>query len=210
MATASLNNAANEKADNLLSTLETEILRVLRLLGSLKITCVMFALGVLILFVGTLAQDEATLPDVKRDYFNSWIAWVPFDVFVPITIWPKHSRLLGGFPMPGGALIGLTLLVNLVAAKMTRFKMTARGGRFFAGLGLTALGFGLIAMIVFGAHLEDGLQGEPWFKAKYGYDPIWYGCLTAVWAGFIGALAGAVLNPPKLWILRTQIGRAHV
>ncbi len=40
-------------------------------MGSLKITVTMFALGMIILLFGTLAQDEETLVDVKNHYFNS-------------------------------------------------------------------------------------------------------------------------------------------
>ncbi len=104
--------------------------KVLTLLGSLHITVWGFALSILILFVGTLAQDEETIVDVKRDYFNSIVAYVPFDVLKPVTIWPESdfARWPGGMIMPGGALIGLVLLVNLIAAKLTRFHMTAKGG----------------------------------------------------------------------------------
>ena len=119
-----------------------------RAMGSLKITVTMFALGTLILFVGTLAQDEETIVDVKKAYFNSWVATVPFDVFQPQTIWPHKDALPYAFAIPGGASIGLILLVNLIAAKLTRFKMNAKGGRFVAGVVCTIIGFALVALIV--------------------------------------------------------------
>lgn len=178
MATASYPDSSLPKAaDAAVSDIQSAIWTVLKYAGSLKITCAMFLLGVVILFVGTLAQDEETIVDVKKEYFNSWIAVVPFDVFVPQTIWNHADKVPGRFAMPGGAMIGLILLINLVAAKMTRFHMTARGGRFAAGMALTTLGFVLVALIVFGAHLGDGLQGEPPFS----YDSIWYGCLATLW-----------------------------
>ena len=89
---------------------------VLRAIGSLKITVAMFAMGTLILFVGTLAQDEETIVDVKKAYFNSWVATVPFDVFMPQTIWPHKEQLPYAFAIPGGASVGLILLINLIAA----------------------------------------------------------------------------------------------
>ena len=41
----------------------------LRALGSLKITVIMFLAATFLLFVGTLAQDEKSLPEVKAEYF---------------------------------------------------------------------------------------------------------------------------------------------
>ncbi|MFM8264000.1 MAG: cytochrome C biogenesis protein, partial [Pirellula sp.] len=186
--------------------IENVIWTALKYAGSLKITCAMFFLGVVILFVGTLAQDEDTIVDVKKDYFNSWVAYVPLDVFKPQTIWPhdQEQRIAGGFVIPGGALIGLILLINLVAAKMTRFQMTARGSRLAAGMILTLIGFVLIALIVFGAHLEDGLQGEPPFS----YDEIWMGCVASIVLSAMGLGTWAIAFPPKqsivlitLWVL---------
>ena len=123
MATAPLQDGLFPRSSESSSSVENAIWTLLKYAGSLKITCAMFFLGVVILFVGTLAQDEDTIVDVKKDYFNSWVAYVPLDVFKPQTIWPHtdQERLAGGFVIPGGALIGLILLVNLVAAKMTRF-----------------------------------------------------------------------------------------
>ena len=80
----------------------------LRAMGSLKITVVMFLAGIFLLFVGTLAQDEKNLPEVKQEYFNSWVAHVPFSDFFPVTIFGP-STLTGWFPFPGGATIGAVL-----------------------------------------------------------------------------------------------------
>lgn len=200
MATAPLQDGLFPKSTASSRPLENAIWTALKYAGSLKITCAMFFLGVVILFVGTLAQDEETIVDVKKDYFNSWVAYVPLDVFKPQTIWPHspENALPGGFVMPGGAMIGLILLVNLVAAKMTRFHMTARGSRFVLGMILTLIGFVLVALIVFGAHLGDGLQGEPPFS----YDQIWMGCLLSLWGLSIGLGVWRFAYPPKQSILR--------
>ncbi|MEI8210946.1 MAG: cytochrome c biogenesis protein CcsA [Planctomycetota bacterium] len=196
MATSSLPYSSESRSE--VSQLQAAVWSVLKLAGSLKITCVMFALGVLILFVGTLAQDESTIVDVKKEYFNSWLAIVPFDIFKPQTIWPHETPIPYAFAMPGGATIGLILLINLVAAKMTRFQMSARGGRFAAGMALTAIGFALVTLIVFGAHLGDGLQGEPPFS----YDALWYGTLASLWLLIGGLAVWGVKWPPKHTLLQ--------
>ena len=170
-------------------------------MGSLKITVAMFALGTLILFVGTLAQDEETIVDVKKQYFNSWVASVPFDVFIPQTIWPHKDPLPYAFAIPGGAAIGLILLINLIAAKLTRFAMNAKGGRFIAGLAFTIVGFALVGLIVVSAHLGDGLQGEPPFS----YDWLWTGVKVSVWSLAIGALVWGTAWMPKTRVVRWSV-----
>lgn len=172
--------------------------QLLKLAGSLKITVSMFFLGTLILFVGTLAQDEETIVDVKKAYFNSWIATVPLDVFVPQTIWPHEKQIPFAFAIPGGALVGLVLLINLVAAKLTRFSMIAKGQRFAVGLSLTLIGFGLIAIIVLGAHMGDGLQGEPPFP----YAWIWSGLRLSLFLSAILAFLWSVLWTPRTTVVR--------
>jgi ABC-type transport system involved in cytochrome c biogenesis permease subunit len=137
-------------------------------LGSLKITVVMFLAAVFLLFVGTLAQDEMNLPEVKAEYFNSWLARVPFSDFFPVTVF-GDSRLTGWFPFPGGATIGLVMLLNLVAAKVTRFHVAARGQRLAWGTAIALLGGVLTLLVVLTGHRTDGLQGRP----PIAYDMVW-------------------------------------
>ncbi len=164
--------------------IDSAVWSILRVLGSLRITVWGFALAIVILFVGTLAQDEETIVDVKRDYFNSWFAKVPLDVLKPVTIWPANefSRWPGTIILPGGALIGLALLINLIAAKLTRFHMTAKGGKFVAGLAFCLVGATITAVVILGAHAEDGLQGEPPFE----YETLWQICRWTLFASTIG------------------------
>ncbi len=142
--------------------------QLLRAAGSLKITVAMFLAAVFLLLVGTLAQDEKNLPEVKAEYFNSWVAKVPLSDFFPVTVFGESS-LTGWFPFPGGATIGLVLLVNLVAAKVTRFHVAARGQRLVWGTVIAVLGGLLTLGVILGGHRADGLQGKPPFD----YDVVW-------------------------------------
>ncbi len=143
--------------------------QAMRILGSLKITVAMFLLGILILFFGTLAQDENNLAEVKRLYFNSWIAVIPIDVLFPITIFPHTDPYPGKFPMPGGALIGLIMMINLVTAKMTRFAVSAKGKKLYLGSAITAAGAVIVTLVIIAGHAAEGLQGEP----PISYDSLW-------------------------------------
>ncbi|MEM8733691.1 MAG: cytochrome c biogenesis protein ResB, partial [Planctomycetota bacterium] len=172
-------------------------LAILRGLGSLKITVTMFALGIFIVLFGTLAQDELDLTAVKREYFTCWIARVPLDVMFPVTLVPHEAPYFGGlgFYFPGGATIGLILLVNLIAAKVTRFKIQSKGTRFLSGLILSLFGAALVVAVIIGGHAANGLQGRP----PIAYDTLWGmlkgGCVAITLVGIGYTIMGAM---PKL------------
>jgi len=95
--------------------------RLLAPLASLKLTVVLISLAMLLIYAGTWAQIDLGIWQVQKGYFHSLFAWVPFQIFLP-----RHWAVPGGFPMPGGYLIGVLLLANLLAAHILRFKCTRR------------------------------------------------------------------------------------
>ncbi|EMI41419.1 cytochrome c biogenesis protein [Rhodopirellula sp. SWK7] len=152
-------------------------------IGSLKMTVVLFALSIVLVLVGTLAQDEMNMQEVKERYFLSWIAPLHIDDFFPQAFYRHDTPIPGVIPFTGGALIGFLLMVNLIAAKITRFRLQAKGGRLAAGLAFLALGIGIAGVVVFLGHNDDGLQGTP---------PEWLG-YERLWALIIATLAvGAI------------------
>lgn len=156
---------------------------VLAALGSLKMTVVLFALSLILVLVGTLAQDELNMQEVKQRYFLTWVAALHIDDFFPQAFYRHDTTIPGILPFPGGALIGLLLMVNLLAAKITRFRVQASGGRLAAGLAFLAIGMGIAAAVVFLGHNDDGLQGTP---------PQWLG-YERLWALILGMLAIAAV-----------------
>ena len=145
---------------------------MLSAVASLKVTVVLFACSVFLVWVGTLAQVELNMWDVMQRYFRSFIAWIPFKVFFPQTFFPDwewaHS-LKGTFPFPGGFTIGTALMANLVAAHLARFRPQAKGSTLVAGALVSALGVILTAIIVMWANNANGLQGTPLLS----WDAIW-------------------------------------
>jgi hypothetical protein len=105
--------------------------RVLRVLASLQLTVALFALAMLLVFFGTLAQVDKGIWTVVDEYFRSWYVWVPFQLIATFG-WkffefPGPGAHWGGsFPLPGGWLLGGVMLVNLLAAHLTRFKLSWR------------------------------------------------------------------------------------
>jgi ABC-type transport system involved in cytochrome c biogenesis permease subunit len=145
-------------------------------LGSLKLTVALFALSLVTVLVGTLAQDEMNMLEVKQRYFMSWIAPLHIDDFFPQAFVPHDQPYWGVIPFPGGALIGLMLMINLFAAKTTRFKTHANGGKLIAGLLLIAAGVGVAAAVIMAGHSNDGLQGTP----PISYQRLWAACMAGL------------------------------
>ncbi|MBU6309750.1 MAG: cytochrome c biogenesis protein CcsA [Planctomycetes bacterium] len=180
--------------------------RLLRAAGSLKITVVMFLAATFLLLVGTLAQDEKNLPQVKAEYFNSWLARVPFSDFLPVTVFGE-THVPGWFPFPGGATIGLVLLLNLIAAKVTRFHVAAHGKRLLWGTIVSLLGGLLTAGVILTGHRTDGLQGRP----PVDYDTVWQmvqmgGAVLAGGLGTAAWLARRRLVAGTLWAAALAVG----
>jgi ABC-type transport system involved in cytochrome c biogenesis permease subunit len=180
--------------------------QLLRAAGSLKITVVMFLAATFLLLVGTLAQDEKNLPEVKAEYFNSWLARVPFADFLPVTVFGE-THVPGWFPFPGGATIGLVLLANLIAAKATRFHVAAHGKRLAWGTIVSLLGGLLTAGVILTGHRTDGLQGRP----PVDYDTVWRmvqlgGAVLAGGLGTAAWLANRRLVAGTLWTATVAVG----
>ena len=103
----------------------------LRVLSSLRLTVVCLGLGMLLVFLGTLAQVHLGIHAVQARYFQSLVIfWSPPGVGWKIPI------------LPGGYLLGSVLLVNLIAAHAVRFQLTKKK------LGIILLHFGVILLLI--------------------------------------------------------------
>ena len=106
--------------------------RLLSILTSLRLTVVLLALALGLVFIGTIAQVRLGLYIVQEQYFSNYFVW-----------WgPQGSNFK--FPVfPGGYLIGGLLLINLIAAHIKRFELSKKKFGIFlvhAGLILLLLG----------------------------------------------------------------------
>ena len=104
--------------------------RVIKFLSSLKLTVVLLALGLVLVFVGTLAQVHEGLYNAQARFFKSWI------VIGATLFGTKMPWLI----LPGGYAIGSALFVSLVTAHFTRFHWSwRRSGIFMTHLGVILL-----------------------------------------------------------------------
>src|SRR6185295_3773170 len=133
--------------------------QVLDALGSLKLTVVLLGLSIFLVFAGTLAQVEKGIWTVMDQYFRCFVAWIELKVFfssssnIPSSVTWFGWKIPLAFPFPGGRLLGVALLVNLLVSHGQRIKLQARGPRLFIGFATLAVGL-LITWVVI-THVFD-------------------------------------------------------
>jgi len=175
---------------------------ILHVLGSLKLTVALFACALVLVFAGTLAQHHLNMLEVKQRYFTSWVALMHFEDLVPYAFVPHENPLRGMFPIPGGALVGALLMINLLAAKITRFHLQATGNRLIAGIAVVLLGVATTYFIVSSGQSSEGLQGQP----PITYDQLWriiLGFMAAAWVGIVGLAVSSQSRAMKIVYLAT-------
>ena len=77
-----------------------------KFIASLKFTVVLFALAIILILAGTLAQVSMDLSAVLKQYFRCWIAHIELQVFFPPSFFSRQPEVPGVLWFPGGKLIG--------------------------------------------------------------------------------------------------------
>ncbi len=98
---------------------------------SLKLTVVLLAFAIVLVFVGTIAQADEGLYGAQAHYFKQWLV-------IGAHMFGHKIPLL----LPGGYLLGTLLLVNLVASHIYRFEFTRKK------LGIQLAHAGVIVLLV--------------------------------------------------------------
>ncbi len=124
--------------------------RLIKFFSSLRLTVACLALGMLLVFAGTFAQVELGLYKAQNDFFRSFfIYWTPAGSSWRIPVFP------------GGYLIGGVLLINLVSAHFSRFKLSRDK------VGIWMVHAGLILLLL-GQLLTDLLSVESTMHLREG------------------------------------------
>src|SRR3954471_1436219 len=92
-----------------------KIVRWVKALTSLKLTVLCLACAMILVFLGTLDQVNIGVYEAENRYFKSF--------FLYFTL-PGGTLKVPWFP--GGYLVGGLLLLNLIAAHLTRFRFSWR------------------------------------------------------------------------------------
>ncbi len=109
--------------------------KVLAPIASLKITVTLFAMSLVIVFFGTLAQTSVGLWTVVDQYFYSSFVKIELrhlDVFLQtfsLNFWPISKKNEDSFPFLGGYSIGWMMMINLCAAHTLQLINLVQGVR---------------------------------------------------------------------------------
>jgi hypothetical protein len=116
--------------------------RLIKIFTSLRLTVILLAFAIVLVFVGTLAQVDEGLYNAQARYFRQWLIF-GLDLFgwkIPLIL-------------PGGYLIGTMLLLNLVSAHIYRFQLSVKK----IGIQLTHAG---VILLLVGQLVTDMLARE--------------------------------------------------
>lgn len=105
--------------------------KIVEFFTSLKLTVVLLAFAIVLVFIGTVAQADEGLYGAQAHYFKQWLV--------------LGAHMFGHkFPLilPGGYLIGTLLLVNLVATHIYHFEFSKKK------LGIQLAHAGIIVLLV--------------------------------------------------------------
>jgi hypothetical protein len=126
-----------------------------KILCSLRLTVTLLAFGILLVFVGTVAQANEGLYQAQERYFKQWfVSGISmFGYKIPIGL-------------PAGYLIGTLLLINLTAAHIKRFQFTTKK----LGIHLTHLG---VILLLVGQLATDLFSRETQLRFAEGETKSW-------------------------------------
>lgn len=124
--------------------------RLYNFFSSVKLAVVLLAMGLILVFWGTLAQVKLGLYQAQNEFFRSlFIYWKPEGSGLRIPIFP------------GGYLVGGLLLINLFAAHLRYYKSGMRK------LGIAMIHLGVVLLLL-GQFATDMLSVESYMKIREG------------------------------------------
>ncbi len=116
--------------------------KIVSFFTSLRLTVVLLMFAIVLVFVGTVAQVDEGLYNAQARYFRQWLIF-------GIDLFGRKIPLI----LPGGYLIGTLLLLNLLAAHIYRFQLSAKK------IGIQLAHAGVILLLV-GQLVTDMLARE--------------------------------------------------
>jgi len=139
--------------------------RIIKFFTSLRLTVVLLAFAIVLVWVGTVAQADEGLYQAQTRYFKQWIV-------IGATLFGHKVPLI----LPGGYLIGSVLLLNLVAAHISRFQFTTKKlGIHIAHAGIILLLVGQLTTDIFSRetqiHFVEG-QTKSYAESPANYELI--------------------------------------
>src|ERR1700733_9170600 len=125
--TLSLNSSSRQTTPMLAVLLK----RLIKIFTSLRLTVILLAFAIVLVFVGTLAQVDEGLYNAQAHYFRQWLVF-------GLDLFGRKIPLI----LPGGYLVGTMLLLNLICAHIYRFQLSIKK------IGIQIIHAGVILLLV--------------------------------------------------------------
>ena len=117
---------------------------VLQPVGSLKLAVLLFALAIVVILIGTLAQVERDIWRVMEEYFKPWVIWVDVPLLFPRSWFPQREigpiSVVFAVAVVGCSLVcaGMTLVNALAAPEAFRGRARWRSPAVVTAAGIAA------------------------------------------------------------------------
>lgn len=161
--------------------------QVLLSLGSLKITVCLLSLALVLVLIATLQQSRRDIYNVKQQHFRAPIVFIEFQELLTPAWFPDYQDVGGGFLMPSGATILFLMLINLLCAHATRFRIQAKGNRLLLGGLFLLAGVATTLLVVMNGNSRGEFQDEPLISWTTQWTLLQVLLGAATLAGFAGA-----------------------
>ena len=112
--------------------------------------------SVLVILTFTFQLTRTDIWNAKSQHFPDLFVFVPLQTYCPPAWFPNLQRIPGGLYLPSGFLLLSLLLVNLIAAHATRFRIVGRGRTLGVGLVVMAAGVALAVLVISGGKDATG------------------------------------------------------
>ena len=161
--------------------------RLIKFFTSLRLTVVLLAFAIVLVFIGTLAQVDEGLYNAQSRYFRQWLV-------LGLDLFGRRIPLI----LPGGYLIGTMLLINLLAAHIYRFQFSVKKiGIQLAHAGVILILVGQLATDMF-AH-ESEVHFYVGQTQSYSESPQYY---ELIFSTPTGSNTEQVVSIPASWLAR--------
>jgi len=117
--------------------------------ASVRLTLTLLSFSMILIFVATLEQVRIGIRGAQAEYFESFYGiW-----YYPEQFWGGSFLSMVPLPIPGGYLLGGLLIINLIAAFITRFQWSGKK------MGIQIIHLGIILLLI-GQMTTQAIQVE--------------------------------------------------
>lgn len=169
----------------------------IKICGSVRLTVILLAFSTLMVLLGTLAQANYGIHHAQEQYVQSWVVISPVVSLIGLVFLKSYPESLAWIelPLPGGLLLGVLLVLNLICGY---FRYHKPGWRQ-SGI---ALIHGGIALLIVSGFLGSVLQEEWQMPLDEGSGPVEY--LSAVRGSELAIVRTSIEEGDTHYIIKAE------